>query len=299
MVFLVTCWFGSFRFSDEGILDEMILFENDVENISCKLEKIHSGALLSEEKELIKDFSSIIVNQKRLRCVGHYDPNHPFFFKYYSKLKSYGPDIKLLYKASIKQANRCIDEQLGLPDFRVIQKVHMIDDLLQTVNIFDERLIAWSLFSMGSDDVQTIQGIRNQMSDEINRLQESIKKDMVILTPNTSSLIGPLLTARLLSHAGSMEKMGRLPASSIQLLGAEKALFRYKKEGGKPPKHGVLFQHEALLKAPKKVKGKIARILSLKIILSIRADVYTKRSIGGQLKKEFDDQVKEILKGKL
>jgi nucleolar protein 56 len=61
------------------------------------------------------------------------------------------------------------------------------------------------------------------MNTEINRLQEEIKEEMTILAPNTSFLIGAMLTARLLVHAGSLEKMAMIPASSIQLRGAEKA----------------------------------------------------------------------------
>jgi len=67
-----------------------------------------------------------------------------------------------------------------------------------------------------------------------------------------------------------MERLATMPASTVQLLGAEKALFRFKKEGGKPPKHGVIFQHPLINKASRKNRGKIARILAAKIAIAAK-----------------------------
>lgn len=297
MVFLVSSWFGCFRFDDNENLDQVILFEKDVDTIAKKLSLMASNKILPEEKQLVKGFLNIIVNQKRLRSIGHYNPFHPFFKTFYYDIEKYEYSSNLLKNASLIHASKYIDEKLSLPDFQIIQKVHAIDDLLHSLNVFDERLTAWNVFSIENENLKSFQDLMSQMSSEINKLQAEIKDQTMVIAPNTSILIGPMLTARLLVHAGSMEKFARLPASSIQLLGAEKALFRFKKEGGKPPKHGVIFQHEALLKASKKDKGKIARLISLKIILAIRADVYTKRDIGMQLKEELEFQIKQLSYG--
>ena len=85
-----------------------------------------------------------------------------------------------------------------------------------------------------------------------------------------------------------------MPASTVQLLGAEKALFRYKKEGGKPPKHGVIFQHPLINKAPRKDRGKIARILATKISIAAKADVFTKKDISDILKNDLERRIKDI-----
>ena len=69
-----------------------------------------------------------------------------------------------------------------------------------------------------------------------------------------------------------MEKLARLPSSTIQILGAEKALFRALKTGSKPPKHGILFQHDDIHAAPKWQRGKIARSLASKIAIAARVD---------------------------
>jgi nucleolar protein 56 len=85
-----------------------------------------------------------------------------------------------------------------------------------------------------------------------------------------------------------------MPASTIQILGAEKALFRFKKEGGKPPKHGVIFQHSYIKKSQKEIRGKIARIFASKISIAAKADVFTKRYIYKDLKNEVEERIREI-----
>jgi len=114
------------------------------------------------------------------------------------------------------------------------------------------------------------------------------------LAPNTTKIVGPLIGARLISISGGMERLAIMPASTIQILGAEKALFRFKKEGGKPPKHGVIFQQSLINKSPYKIRGKIARVLATKISIAIKADVFTKRDISKELIEDLNNRVKEI-----
>jgi nucleolar protein 56 len=130
----------------------------------------------------------------------------------------------------------------------------------------------------------------------MRRLEDQIETDMKAIAPNTSAIIGPLIGARLISLAGGMQRMAMLPASTIQILGAEKALFRYKKEGGRPPKHGVIFQHPLVNRAPKAELGRIARLLATKISTAIKADVFTKRDVTTSLEQAIEDRLKEIRK---
>ncbi|RLJ09588.1 MAG: hypothetical protein DRP15_03215 [Candidatus Aenigmatarchaeota archaeon] len=113
--------------------------------------------------------------------------------------------------------------------------------------------------------------------------------------PNTSAVAGPILAARLLALAGSLEKMSRMPSSTIQLLGAEKALFRHLKGGGKAPKYGILFSHPLVQKAPKKLKGKMARLVSAKISLAAKLDFFSKEDRSDELKKSLEEQAKKVL----
>ena len=117
---------------------------------------------------------------------------------------------------------------------------------------------------------------------------------MNLIAPNISMLAGPIIGARLISLASNLHHLASLPSSTVQLLGAEKALFRYKKEGGKPPIHGVIFQRSLINKAPYNIRGKIARVLATKISIAVKADFFTKRDISEELLEGLEKRVKEI-----
>ncbi|MBL7160485.1 MAG: hypothetical protein ISS93_01395 [Candidatus Aenigmarchaeota archaeon] len=116
-----------------------------------------------------------------------------------------------------------------------------------------------------------------------------------VVAPNTSAVAGEILAARLLSHAGSLEKMSRLPSSTVQLLGAEKSLFRHLKGQGKAPKYGVLFAHPLIQQAPLDKRGKVARLLAAKISLAAKTDFFSKEDKGDALRQELEEQVKKAL----
>ncbi len=97
---------------------------------------------------------------------------------------------------------------------------------------------------------------------------------MISIAPNLSAILGSAVGARLLGRAGSLKKMASMPASTIQVLGAEKALFRSLKTGSQPPKHGLLFQHAMVHSAPRWQRGKIARAVAAKAVIAARVDVY-------------------------
>ncbi|MBI3413322.1 MAG: hypothetical protein HY051_04540 [Candidatus Aenigmarchaeota archaeon] len=115
------------------------------------------------------------------------------------------------------------------------------------------------------------------------------------IMPNTSAVAGPLLAFRLVSLAGGLDKLSKLPSSTIQLLGAEKALFRFLKKQGKAPKHGIIFYHPAVISAPIPTRGKIARIVASKATLAARIDFYSGRDMSDQMKEELDKLVKNAL----
>ena len=89
-----------------------------------------------------------------------------------------------------------------------------------------------------------------------------------------------------------------MPSSTIQLIGAEKALFRYLHGKGRSPKHGILIMHSLVQKAPKDMKGKVTRALAAKLSIASRIDNYSKDDKGKELKKEIEQRVKKILSEK-
>ncbi len=127
------------------------------------------------------------------------------------------------------------------------------------------------------------------------RLEEYIDQTMEEVAPNIKYLAGSTLGARLISLAGGLANLAKMPASKIQIIGAEKALFTYLKSGDKPPKHGIIFQHPLIHNAPKWQRGKIARALAGKLAIAARLDYYS-QSINPELSETLERRVAEIKK---
>jgi nucleolar protein 56 len=116
------------------------------------------------------------------------------------------------------------------------------------------------------------------------------------IAPNLESIAGATIGARLIAKSGGLKELANLPASTIQVLGAEKALFKHLKYGTKPPKHGILFQHPLVHSAPKWQRGKIARLLANKISIAARADYFSQKDIRDILRRDIDKRVEMIKK---
>jgi nucleolar protein 56 len=291
-MYLITKWFGTFLCDKNGIKNK-ILFQKDEKEISKRLLKIEKKEILPEEKKITKD-ADVIVNEKRLEKIGKYDPSDTFFKKIEIKPEDFDFSEKLLHKASLLLAKQSVDEKLASEDLQVIQMVNALDELIQASNLLSERLDCWSVIPTPEKKIQPFRNAFNVVNAEIKTIEKQIEVDMEKIAPNTSKIAGPLIGARLLSYAGGLEKFAMLPASTIQILGAEKALFRFKKEGGKPPKYGVIFQNPLINKAPYKARGKIARVMATKIAIAAKADAFTKRDISKDLIKDIDKRIKEI-----
>ncbi len=114
------------------------------------------------------------------------------------------------------------------------------------------------------------------------------------IAPNMTTVVGAALSARLISIAGSLDNLAKMPASTLQVLGAEKALFRSLKTGARPPKHGVIFQYTAIHQSPRWQRGKIARALSGKLSIAARIDAYGGEFLGQKLRDDVNRKVDEI-----
>jgi len=129
------------------------------------------------------------------------------------------------------------------------------------------------------------------------KLSKYLEKVCEETMPNLSAVAGPLLASRLVSQAGGLEKIAKLPSSTIQLLGAEKALFRHLRGQGRAPKYGVLFGHPLIQQAPKHLKGKVARLISAKLSLAAKMDFYSKRDNSKEMKEDLERKVAGLIKG--
>ncbi len=150
-------------------------------------------------------------------------------------------------------------------------------------DIRDEELAL--LRSLASEAYNLYQ-LRGRLANQLENLMSQV-------APNITNLVGATIGARLIARAGSLDDLAKMPASTIQVLGAEKALFRALRRGGKPPKHGVIFQHPLVHGAPKWQRGKIARAIAAKLAIAARMDRYS-GVLDPTLKEKLDRRIREI-----
>jgi nucleolar protein 56 len=150
--------------------------------------------------------------------------------------------------------------------------------------------------SMGADipkvDLDAILALAARVNSLYNlrkQLEQYIEDEMKKLSPNMTAVAGGLVGAKLLSHAGSLKRLAMLPACTIQILGAEKALFRHMKFKARAPKHGVILQHPLLQKAQN--KGRAARAIADKISIAVKVDYFKGKFIGDRLRNELEKKL--------
>ncbi len=308
--YLKTKWFGVFLFDENGI-KKTSLFPKDAEEIANRLIAIQEGEVLEEEKIA----KGAYVDEMRLKHIAHYTKKIPSLEV---TAEMYGYENDLLKKASNIVAIKKMKEKME-GGRRIVQAIDAIDDIHRTTNIILERLREWYGYFFIEEipeGKKLAERILQEWEEEHNEthalknlanlllacyktreiLEEYVKETMKNSAPNISKLLGETLGARLIASAKGLERLATMPAGTIQVLGAEKALFRHIREGAPPPKHGILFQHEWVNKAPRELRGKIARSLAAKVAIAAKADAFTHHDIAEELKKDLEKRIKEIKK---
>ena len=155
--------------------------------------------------------------------------------------------------------------------------------------------------SMGSEisteDELNIKELCNQiifLTEYRQTLTEYLRTRMMTIAPNLTTMVGELVAARLISHAGSLISLAKMPGSTIQIFGAEKALFRALKTKSQTPKYGLIYHASIVGQANPKIKGKISRSLASKCALCIRVD-----ALGENTEGEIGKKSKKILEGRI
>ncbi|VVB53862.1 putative NOP5 family protein [uncultured archaeon] len=225
---------------------------------------------------------------------------------------------RLLHELEIMLAKEQV-AQTVTPDRRIIAAVEAIDDLNETGNVLSERLREWYIMNfedtmlkgeelarkiIGLDepgkaaDLKIMQSFSSSLVasyETRDHIEEYLKENMPLIAPNITCIAGHILGARLLSIAGSLEKLAFMPSSTIQVIGANNALFKHLKGKAPSPKHGVIFRHPLINTAPKWQRGKIARVLAAKISLASRYDLYS-GEVKEDLQRELRSKVEAIRK---
>jgi nucleolar protein 56 len=221
--------------------------------------------------------------------------------------------LEKLRELCFSLAEQKIEEHFQRPDIELLQMVRVLDELDEVINLLTERLTEWYKvkrpdFSRKYRNLPAKKmiavmrrgqgGVFRAMLDEIERMGElrtSLMRDVSsgadLLMPNCSALVGGLVAARLLSYAGGLPELARLPGSAIQVLGARTALFSHIRGGSPPPKHGIIFQHRRVHNASLRVRGRVSRTLAAKLGIAARLDYYR-----GAEDKEFLRKADEAVK---
>lgn len=126
------------------------------------------------------------------------------------------------------------------------------------------------------------------LDDEAAALRAHVERTAPEVAPNLSALAGPVLAARLIGLAGGLAQLARKPSGTVQVLGAEEALFAHLRGRAPSPKHGVIYTHEAVRGTHPDQRGSAARALAGKLAIAARVDHYS-----GELKPELEADLQD------
>ena len=193
------------------------------------------------------------------------------------------------------------------------RKENVTEDIhaeISAIVLDDEKatqIIEAAKTSMGQDmsetDVIQIKKWAERVTELITfreELQVYLKDRMNAVAPNLAALIGETVGSKLISHAGSLTSLAKYPASTIQILGAEKALFRALKTKGKTPKYGLIFNSTFIGRASTANKGRISRYLANKCAIASRVDCFSEApttKFGESLKDQIEERLKFVTSG--
>ncbi|MDQ1261422.1 MAG: hypothetical protein QG575_603 [Euryarchaeota archaeon] len=213
---------------------------------------------------------------------------------------------RLLREAALSLVRRSILSGSSVEQ-DLLQAMEALDDLSQAINLLDERLYEWSrLHSQeivhGKDLAEGLKEDENMglLARAILGLRESrkatetdVSTTVQALAPNLSALAGPVLAARLITRAGGLRHLAKMPSSRVQVMGADKSLFKHLKGHAPSPKHGIIFRHPAVIGSAKKLRGRVARTLAAKLAIAARLDQFG-AGLSLHLQASLDARLKEI-----
>ncbi|MFP4170320.1 MAG: NOP5/NOP56 family protein [Methanomassiliicoccales archaeon] len=329
VMILVTKWFGVFLLEGQEVKDHR-LFPQDPQAMAQKMATIQKGGILPEEREMAGE--GVQVTEPRISSMGQVVERDTSFIRpedfsvdpgllqramvELGKIRTreaVGPD------AAIVQAIRAIDDLIETINL-MSERIHewyglhfpelegMVGEIeyLRAIHEHGHRervteALEMDVDSIGGEmeegDLQVIMEMAGQVLDLHSRkesLESYVSDRMEDCAPNLTALVGANLGARLISLGGGLERLSRLPSSTVQLLGAEKAMFQHLRANKKPPKHGIIFQHPAVHRSPHWQRGKISRTLGSKISIAAKVDHWQGEYMGDRLREDMEARVEEV-----
>ncbi len=321
---LVSTWFGAFLFEGDALL-RSAPFPPGEEALRERLRLRREGRLAPEEVALLAAEGGPRPRSRDRRFVAAgalletapepaVDP------------RDFGFDPGTLRTLLLDEAAHDLAESWD-PTVHVQEAIRALGELDELLNGLGERLTTWTEHDrpVGHDDPSGHRSLARELAEETPRpvhavpgadpalararrdlaglylaadrthtaLEKAVEEVMPARAPNLTALLGPVLAARLISQAGNLDRLARMPASTIQVLGAERAFFEHLRGRAPPPRHGLLFLHPKLHAAPRAQRGRLARALAGKVAIAARLD-RAGRPLDPELGQEFEARAGEI-----
>jgi nucleolar protein 56 len=296
---VVTSWFGTFLLVDGSVVGSASA-PMEPAALAERARIRREGRTTPEEDRVARERTpgDWLSRDRRLVALGiRYDAAAPVDLP--SSVTE--PDRGMLATALLAEAERALVASWD-PSVHVQEAVRAATDLDRVRNLIGERLGSWVSHdlpdldpgdharaaraasegatdpSLGPADPALLEARRSlgelyqSVADARRALQEAVAALSPVKTPNLNALLGPELSARLVAQAGGLDRMARLPSSTVQVLGAERAFFEHLRGRAPPPRHGLLFLHPSIQSAPRSERGKLARALAGKVAIAARLD---------------------------
>ncbi|WP_115863309.1 NOP5/NOP56 family protein [Halorussus litoreus] len=214
-----------------------------------------------------------------------------------------------LHDAAVRAAREAAAERERADDQQLVHAVRAMDDLTERANELAERVAEWagSRYPDAGTGVDYARELAERdpesptderlvslarrtanLADEADQLRSFVERETPEVAPNLAAMAGPTLAARLVSLAGGLDSLAKKPSGTVQVLGAEDALFAHLRGRAPSPKHGVIFTHEYVRGTRPEKRGSAARTLAGKLAIAARIDYYS-----GERKPELDEELRE------
>ncbi|MBP2146572.1 nucleolar protein 56 [Methanofollis sp. W23] len=197
--------------------------------------------------------------------------------------------------ACIALARERVAEEFSEKDVELLQMVRTLDEVDHIINLLIERAVDWQavidpgftrkyrrggkaltgrIMRSRSPPLRQVGREIQGLGEMRRRLARDVSRRADVVLPNMSALVGGLVAARVMAAAGGLSSLSRMPAATVQVLGARSALFSHIRGSAPSPKHGVIFQHRRVHNARKDLRGRVARVLAAKLVIAARIDYY-------------------------
>ncbi|MGP8078458.1 MAG: hypothetical protein ACLQD8_05375 [Thermoplasmata archaeon] len=293
---LVTAWHGAYLVDGASVVRKALV-ARELEVLCDRARRRATGRTTPEEDALLAERGTEAWVTRDRRLVGPgvtYSIEAPISVAFEAD-----PDLQRAYL--LRTAQEALEASWD-PSIHVEEAVRAVRDLDRASNLVGERLVSWvgrdtpdvdaadparaarsalepgGTSALGPDDPR-LREARLRLAELYgairatrDALEAAVAASVPVHTPNLHALLGPELAGLMLAQAGGLDRLARLPASTVQVLGAERAFFEHLRGRAPPPRHGHLFLHPQIQSAPRSDRGKLARALAGKVAIAARRD---------------------------